>query len=117
MELDTLFKALADTTRLRCLMLLMEFKELCVCELTEPLSLAQPKVSRHLAALRASNLVVSRKEGLWVHYRVNEELPGWVLEVMQASFQGCRLTQPFVEDRQRLLAGRGESGQCVSKCC
>ncbi len=52
MEPSTLFKALSDPTRLRCITLLSSHDELCVCELTQALDLPQPKVSHHLAALR-----------------------------------------------------------------
>ena len=65
--LETLFKALADTTRLRILGLLLD-GEVCVCNIHESLALPQPKVSRHLAYLRRAGLVDARKDGLWVHY-------------------------------------------------
>ncbi len=52
MELTIFFKALADETRLRSLLLILQQGELCVCELTEALALSQPKISRHLAQLR-----------------------------------------------------------------
>lgn len=65
--LETLFKALADTTRLRILGLLLD-GEICVCHIHQSLGLPQPKVSRHLAYLRRAGLVDARKDGLWVHY-------------------------------------------------
>ena len=64
-----LFKAFADPVRLRLLNLLAE-GEVCVCHLHEALDLPQSTVSRHLAYLRKRGLVVGRKEGLWVHYRL-----------------------------------------------
>src|SRR6202795_8927 len=66
-----LFKALADPVRLRLLNLLAD-GEVCVCHLHEALDLPQSTVSRHLAYLRKSGLVIGRKEGLWVHYRLAE---------------------------------------------
>ncbi|HOP16540.1 MAG TPA: metalloregulator ArsR/SmtB family transcription factor, partial [Gammaproteobacteria bacterium] len=75
---DNLFSSLANDTRLRSLMLLLRHDELCVCELTHALGVAQPQISRHLALLRESGLVSDRREGLWVHYRVHPELPDWV---------------------------------------
>jgi ArsR family transcriptional regulator, arsenate/arsenite/antimonite-responsive transcriptional repressor len=68
-EMETLFKALADRTRLRILGLLLT-GEVCVCDIHESLKIPQPKASRHLAYLRRSGLVETRREGLWVHYRV-----------------------------------------------
>src|ERR1700683_3134581 len=64
-----LFRAFADPVRLRLLNLLAE-GEVCVCHLYEALGLPQSTVSRHLAYLRRRGLVVGRKEGLWVHYRL-----------------------------------------------
>ena len=69
-ELETLFKALADTTRLRILNLLLA-GEVCVCDIHDTLGIPQPKASRHLAYLRASGLVDARKDGQWVHYRLS----------------------------------------------
>jgi ArsR family transcriptional regulator len=65
-----LLKALADPVRLRILHLLSEADEICVCHIHEALKLPQPTVSRHLAYLRKRGLVSTRKEGLWVHYRL-----------------------------------------------
>lgn len=67
--LETLFKALADATRLRILGLLLS-GEVCVCDIHDSLRLPQPKVSRHLAYLRRAGLVETRRDGLWVHYRL-----------------------------------------------
>ena len=64
-----LFKAFADPVRLRLLNLLAD-GEVCVCHLHEALELPQSTVSRHLAYLRKRGLVVDRREGLWVHYRL-----------------------------------------------
>jgi ArsR family transcriptional regulator len=64
-----LFKAFADPVRLRLLNLLVD-GEVCVCHLHGALDLPQSTVSRHLAYLRKRGLVVGRKEGLWVHYRL-----------------------------------------------
>lgn len=66
-----MLKAFSDPVRLRLLNLLMG-QEVCVCHLHEALNLPQPTVSRHLAYLRKSGLVVGRREGLWVHYRLAE---------------------------------------------
>ena len=68
-EMESLFKALADATRLRILGLLLA-GEVCVCDIHESLKIPQSKASRHLAYLRRSGLVETRREGLWVHYRL-----------------------------------------------
>jgi len=46
--------------------------ELCVCELTALLGVAQPTVSKHLRVLEDAGLVSSRREGNWMIYRINE---------------------------------------------
>jgi len=66
---DQLFKAFADTTRLRILNLLAQ-RECCVCEFQGILKVPQPKISRHLAYLRRSGLVETRKRGRWVMYKL-----------------------------------------------
>jgi ArsR family transcriptional regulator len=63
-----LFKALGDETRLQMLWLLMNRRELCVCDLMEALGVTQSKASRHLRYLYHAGLVNDRREGLWVHY-------------------------------------------------
>jgi len=64
----SLFKILADPTRLRLLNLLA-CGETCVCDLTDTLRVVQPKVSRHLAQLKRAGLVEARRDGKWTHYR------------------------------------------------
>ena len=68
-ELEAVFKALADETRLRILGLLLT-GEVCVCHIHESLKIPQPKASRHLAYLRSAGLVETRRDGLWVNYRM-----------------------------------------------
>ena len=70
-SLENTFKALADQTRLRIISLLRA-GEICVCDIHGSLGLPQPTVSRHLAYLRKTGLVATRKDGLWVHYRLAE---------------------------------------------
>ena len=98
MSPDTVFSALAHTTRLRCLILLAENNELCVCELTHAIGAAQPTISRHLAHLREAGLVSDRREGLWIHYRINPGLPKWVKGVLKQTAKGVLDTTPFVDD-------------------
>lgn len=68
-QMEALFKALADVTRLRILGLLLT-GEICVCDIHDSLKIPQPKASRHLAYLRRIGLVETRREGLWIHYRL-----------------------------------------------
>jgi ArsR family transcriptional regulator len=68
-ELETVFAALADRTRLRLLNLMSE-GEVCVCFFVEVLDEPQPKISRHLAMLRKAGLVSARREAKWMHYSI-----------------------------------------------
>ncbi len=68
-------KATADETRLRILYLLSTHGELCVCDLHEALGIQQSRASRHLRTLREAGLVQDLRVGMWMHYRVREDLP------------------------------------------
>ena len=111
---DTLFHMLADTTRLRTLLLLQRHGELCVCELTHALNLSQPKISRHLAHLRESGLLLSSRNGQWVYYSINPALPGWIQAIMQATLDGNADAAPFCADRHMLQAMPNRPG---AACC
>ena len=81
----SLFKLLADDTRLTCMLLLSLRPSLCVCDLQSLLSLSQPKISRHLAQLRKAQLVLAERRGQWVHYQLHPELPAWCLTILRQS--------------------------------
>lgn len=69
-----LFQSLADPTRLRLLNLLAQVDEICVCELVDALELPQYNVSRHLQVLVHAGLLVDRRAGKWVYYRIARHL-------------------------------------------
>jgi len=71
-ELSEKFKALSEVVRLRIVDLLARNGELCVCDVEATLELSQSAASRHLRTLARAGLVVSRREGQWVHYRLAE---------------------------------------------
>lgn len=64
-----IFKALADPTRLR-IMLLLQVRELCVCELTYILGMEQSRVSHQMRILREAGLVEDLRQGRWMIYRI-----------------------------------------------
>ena len=107
--MEDLFKALADATRLRILGLLLT-GEVCVCHLHETLKVPQPKASRHLAYLRQAGLVTTRRDGLWVHYRI-ANLPDGVLETIAESVRHALAHTDVVRrDAERL---QKRNGCCV----
>lgn len=99
--LEQMFKALADDTRLRILALLAA-GEVCVCHIHGALDLPQPTVSRHLAYLRKAGLVAARRDGLWMHYRL--ELPDAPAaeRVLKAALEAVHSASGTTSDRRRL---------------
>jgi ArsR family transcriptional regulator, arsenate/arsenite/antimonite-responsive transcriptional repressor len=104
--LETLFKALADRTRLRILGLLVA-GEVCVCDIHESLKIPQPKASRHLAYLRRAGLVEARKKGLWVHYRLAPAADAVRGAVVDAVGHALGHVPAVGRDRQRLETRTG----------
>lgn len=109
-----LFKLLADETRLLSVLLIAEQGELCVCELTCALNESQPKVSRHLAMLRKAQLLLDRRQGQWVYYRINPALANWVQScIHNTQMQNATLLKPL----QQNLCAMGERPERTAKCC
>lgn len=67
-----MFKALCDENRIRILKLLQN-GEKCACVLLDDLHITQPTLSHHMKILCDSGIVVSRKEGKWMHYSISPE--------------------------------------------
>jgi len=111
---DQFLKTLGDGTRLRILVLLATEGELCVCELTHALGEIQPKISRHLAQLREHGIVLDRRQGQWIYYRVNPGLPAWSREVLAAVVAGARSQSPYLDDLKSLAGMPDRPGNA---CC
>lgn len=111
---DQFFKILSDLTRLRVLVLLSREGELCVCELTHALDEIQPKISRHLALLREAGVVLDRRQGQWIYYRLNPKLPAWAQAALSATAGGVVRQTPFRGDLKALAAMVNRPG---SACC
>jgi len=107
-----LFELLSDGTRRRILALLLDHREICVCRLVGALGQPQPKVSRHLAAMREAGLLVARRKGAWILYRYDPQVPGWAMRVVAMMADGTRADPLCVADRRRLEGMRlcGEDG-------
>ena len=95
MDQINFFKCLADETRFNIVMLVVDNQEQCVCDLTEALQLSQPKISRHLALLRALGLLQDRRQGQWVYYSVNPNLPQWCVDILN-TLQTAQLSTKLV---------------------
>jgi len=108
------YKCLSDETRLRCLLLVQQESELCVCELTEALNEIQPKISRHLAQLRKCELLVDRRQGQWVFYRINPSLSDWAKTVLATTAEA---NGAFLRDSLKRLNKMGDRPERVKLCC
>ena len=96
------FKCLSDETRLRCIALLQKQGKLCVCELTAALDVSQPKISRHLALLRQCGLLQDSREGQWVYYQINPDLPDWSFPLLKNTLAAVDADGSFNSDLERL---------------
>src|SRR6476620_754693 len=108
-QMETLFKALADETRLRILGLLLS-GEVCVCDIHETLKIPQPKASRHLAYLRRAGLVDTRRSGLWIHYRLGQLADPVMSAIVDAVRHALTHLDVVGKDEERL---QKRTGCCV----
>ncbi|MFA5563914.1 MAG: metalloregulator ArsR/SmtB family transcription factor [Candidatus Caldatribacteriota bacterium] len=105
-RLTQIYSMLSDKNRLRILKLL-EYKPMCVCELTHIIGIRQPSISRHLRKLKETALIESRQDGQWHEYFINRKgdeysrilignLSGWInediviVEDLKKADQTCR---------------------------
>ncbi len=119
-ELEKLFRALGDRTRLRILALL-EAGEVCVCNIHESLQLPQPTVSRHLAYLRRSGLVDARRDGVWMHYRLSPPAERLASSIVDAALHAVGHANVAGSDRKKLAKVAGldvkTAACCEPGCC
>ncbi len=100
-DMELLFRALADRTRLR-LISLMGDAEVCVCFFVEILGTNQPKISRHLAYLRRAGVVAARREGKWMHYRIIEPQNEHAARIFREVRAWLAQNPEMMRDRARL---------------
>lgn len=109
-----IYKCLADETRLRSLLLIEQEQELCVCELEVALEEIQPKVSRHLAHLRKNQLLIDRRQGKWVFYRINPDLPDWVKSILSSTLAA---NKAWLGQSLKRLSRMGDRPERSQICC
>lgn len=100
-DLANLFAALSDRTRLR-LLNLMDGREICVCYLVEILGMSQPKISRHLAYLRAAGIVAARRDGKWMHYKIIVPYRDGAAQILTNTLDALKEDKAMQADRARL---------------
>ena len=108
------YKCLADEIRLKSLLLIQREGELCVCELMAALQESQPKISRHLALLRQDKILLDRRQGQWVYYRLNPELPAWINQVVT---QTAEANHDFIAPHYQNLCSMGDRPARKTQCC
>jgi len=106
-DLEKLFLALSDQTRLR-LLSLMSGGEVSVGYLADALGESQPKISRHLAYLRGTGLVSTRRDGKWVYYGIDDGLDRDVRRVLDTTLSSIRYSNPIANAE---VSGYSDSAQ------
>ncbi len=101
-NIELLFKALADRTRLRLISLIGD-SEVCVCFFVAILKVSQPKISRHLAYLRRAGIVAARREGKWMHYRLTEPPDEHAARIFREVRAALAEHPELQRDREKLL--------------
>jgi ArsR family transcriptional regulator, arsenate/arsenite/antimonite-responsive transcriptional repressor len=112
--MNEFFKVLADETRLRCLALIFENDELCVCELIHALDLPQSKISRHLSIIKLNNVISQRREGQWVLYSKEPTLSDFKTSLINMTIDELSKTSIYKQDKERLATMKNRP---VLSCC
>jgi len=97
-----LYKALSDQNRVRILMMLQE-KPLCVCEIVAVLKLANSTVSKHLSILRNTDLIMDEKDGRWVNYRLATDADSDLIEGVMQQLNAQLQDDETVKNDRRVL--------------
>lgn len=101
MDLTVLFKTLGDETRLRITGLLLD-SELCVCDIETALAISQANASRHLAKMKSSGMLASRKKAQWIYYSINRKFAAEHPEIMHALTAELMKNKEFKNDMRAL---------------
>jgi ArsR family transcriptional regulator len=109
-DVNLLFRAFSDRTRLRILHLLRG-QEVCVGDLVKVLRVPQPTASRHLAYLRRAGLVRARRKAIWTYYSL-APAAGRVHENLLACLGTCFREMPELEVDARRFARIKSTGGC-----
>jgi ArsR family transcriptional regulator len=113
-ELEQYFKALSDQCRMRILNLLLH-GELCVCDIQFVLRASQPNVSRHLAYLKSSGLVLDRRDGLRIFYRLAGPKQGAKKRLFEFLHDAYKNEEQLQEDIAQLREAIKEGSCTVSE--
>lgn len=98
-----ILKALSEEARLRILVLLMS-GERCVCELMAVLEMPQSTISRHLSYLKNTGWVKGERRGVWMYYRLADDMDGFQDELLKILKQRLADTERVRNDNDKLLS-------------
>lgn len=90
MQIEEALRCLNNQTRLRCLLLLAESEEVCVCEFVDALGITQPTASKALAALKNAGFLSDRRDANWNYYSLARHMPEWQRDLLNAAIAGLR---------------------------
>jgi DNA-binding transcriptional ArsR family regulator len=98
----TITRALSDQNRVRML-LALDRRELCVCQIIELLELAPSTVSKHISILANARLVEGRQDGRWRYYRLaGDDAPDEAREAVSWTFRSLSNAPQILQDAKRL---------------
>lgn len=80
-EYAPIFKALSDETRLKIVDML-SCGEMCACDILTEFNISQPTLSYHMKILSDSGLVLSKRDGAWMKYTINQEKSNTVIDFL-----------------------------------
>ena len=109
-QTNTIFRALSDQTRLQILQFAPGAGRCAFATSFTVLEVPQPTASRHLSYLRRAGLVIARKEGLWMHYRLTSAQSKSHTKLLECLAQCFREECAFAKDKERLRTGVGSCG-------
>jgi ArsR family transcriptional regulator len=118
-EAARFFKALSDESRLKMLWLLLNCRELCVCDVMAVMDITQSKASRHLAALRHIGIATDRREGLWSYYSLRapkDELAKSHLRLLRTTLAKHPDAKPLLDKLSAWLRDKGRDAGCEPWC-
>jgi len=95
-------------------MVLISDGPVCVCELADALELPQYQISKHLAILRAADLVTDSRVGTWVYYSTSKNVSKFTASLYDLVKEHVDASV-FQADADRLMARLAlrENGRCV----
>jgi DNA-binding transcriptional ArsR family regulator len=85
--------------------------EVCVCEAVDALGIPQPTISRAFRTLKEAGLVTDRRDANWIYYRLSEELPDWVSEILHTTIDELSSAQAYIADEKRFEKSRAREAE------